>query len=203
MTAPFDGVIAQRFVEAGQTLPAKTPVVRFQDAEELEIVIDVPEAVMAADIRTADVLQMTAEFNGVPGVDFPVELREIAQVADPATQTFQVRVAMRAPEGATVLPGMTAAVTVRYRRSSLLNDATFVPVSAVLTRDSGEQIAWIVGDDGAVQSRSVTVGSIVGSTLEIVEGLSPGDRIAVAGVTRLRDGMQVRDLGDALGGGAR
>jgi multidrug efflux pump subunit AcrA (membrane-fusion protein) len=41
----------------------------------------------------------------------------------------------------------------------------------------------------------------MGGQIEITEGLEPGDRIAVAGVTFLRDGMKVRDLGDALGGG--
>jgi len=35
-----------------------------------------------------------------------------------------------------------------------------------------------------------------------VEGLQPGDRIVVAGVTQLREGQKVRDLGNALGGGS-
>ena len=37
------------------------------------------------------------------------------------------------------------------------------------------------------------------SQIEIIEGLQPGERIVVAGVSFLRDGMKVRDLGDALG----
>ena len=97
LTAPYDGVIAQRFVEEGQNVQAKQPVVRFQDVEEIEIVVDVPETVMAADIRTADVIELVAEFSGAPGLRFPVEIREIAQVADPTTQTFKVRAAMQAP----------------------------------------------------------------------------------------------------------
>ena len=39
-----------------------------------------------------------------------------------------------------------------------------------------------------------------GGDAEILQGLSPGDRIVVAGVTFLREGMKVRDLGNALGG---
>ena len=39
-----------------------------------------------------------------------------------------------------------------------------------------------------------------GRQIEILDGLQPGDRIAVAGASFLRDGMKVRDLGDALGG---
>ena len=44
------------------------------------------------------------------------------------------------------------------------------------------------------------IGEATGGRIEIAEGLQPGDRIAVAGVTFLREGMKVRDLGDALGG---
>jgi multidrug efflux pump subunit AcrA (membrane-fusion protein) len=36
--------------------------------------------------------------------------------------------------------------------------------------------------------------------VEILQGLNPGDRIVVAGATFLREGMKVRDLGNALGG---
>jgi multidrug efflux pump subunit AcrA (membrane-fusion protein) len=49
--------------------------------------------------------------------------------------------------------------------------------------------------------RAVKLGELTGGDVEIVDGLQPGDRIAVAGVTFLREGMKVRDLGDALGGG--
>ena len=56
---------------------------------------------------------------------------------------------------------------------------------------------------GQQRSRAgpVKIGAATGGQIEIVDGLQPGDRIAVAGVTFLREGMKVRDLGDALGGG--
>jgi multidrug efflux system membrane fusion protein len=75
LNAPYDGVIARRFVEEGQNVRAKEPVVRFQDVEEVEIVVDVPETVMAADIQAADIVEMVAELSGAPGVRFPVEIR--------------------------------------------------------------------------------------------------------------------------------
>jgi membrane fusion protein, multidrug efflux system len=202
LVAPYDGVIAQRFVEEGQNVQAKAPIVRFQDVDEIEIVVDVPETVMVADIRTADIVEMLAAFSGAPGLQFPVEIREIAQVADPTTQTFKVRAAMKAPADINVLPGMTATVTATYRRASILGDRILAPISAV-TKDGGDQIVWIVGDDGKVARRPVTVDAPTGGQIEIASGLQPGDRIAVAGVTHLREGMKVRDLGDALGGDSR
>ena len=78
---------------------AKQPVVQFQDVDEIDIAVDVPETVMAADIRSADIVQMIAEFSAAPGLQFPVRDPEVAQVADPTTQTFRVRVAMKAPPG--------------------------------------------------------------------------------------------------------
>jgi RND family efflux transporter MFP subunit len=198
--APYDGVIAQRFVEERQNIRAKEPIVKFQDVDEIDVLVDVPETVMAADIRAADILQLVAEFSGAPGIQFPVHIKEIAQRADPTTQTFAVRVAMKAPPDIKLLPGMTATVTVNYRRAAILGNRTLVPISAVFKDATGQQVAWVIGPDQTVTRRLVKVGEATGSRIEIVDGLQPGDRIAVAGVTFLRDGMKVRDLGDALGG---
>ncbi|HSQ00166.1 MAG TPA: efflux RND transporter periplasmic adaptor subunit [Candidatus Dormibacteraeota bacterium] len=201
LVAPYDGVIAQRFVEPNQNVRAKQPIVRFQDVDEIDIAVDVPETLMAADIQSADIVQMTAELAGAPGVQFPVHIREVAQQADPTTQTYRMRVAMKVPPGLTVLPGMTATVSIAYRRASILGDQILVPVSAVLKDASGAEVAWVIGKDDVVQRRPVTVGAATGNAIEITDGLQPGDRIAVAGVRFLRDGMTVRDLGDALGAG--
>jgi RND family efflux transporter MFP subunit len=201
LRAPYDGVIAKRFVEQQQNVKAKEPVVRFQDVDQIEVAVDVPETFMAADFRSADVVELLAEFSGAPGLQFPVHITEVAQAADPTTQTFRVRAAMKAPPDVNLLPGMTATVTLTYRRASILGDRILVPVSAVLKDATGEQVAWVVGSDDTVARRPVKLGMATGGRVEVVEGLEPGDRIAVAGATFLREGMKVRDLGDALGGG--
>jgi RND family efflux transporter MFP subunit len=199
--APYDGVIAQRFVEQGQNIKAKEPVVKFQDVDEIDVAVDVPETVMAADLRSADIVQLLAEFSAAPGLQFPVQIREVAQRADPATQTFRVRAAMKSPPDVKLLPGMTATVTLTYRRASILGDRILVPISAVLKDAAGEQVAWVIGPEQTVTRRPVRLGHVAGGQVEILDGLQPGDRIATAGVTFLREGMKVRDLGDALGGG--
>ena len=201
LRAPHDGVIAQRFVEPNQNVRAKQPIVRFQDVDEIDIAVDVPETLMVADIQSADFVQMTAELAGAPGVQFPVRIREVAQQADPTTQTYRMRVAMKVPPGVTVLPGMTATVALTYRRASILGEQILVPVSAVLKDPQGESVTWVIGKDEVVQRRPVTLGAATGNAIEITDGLQPGDRIAVAGVRFLHDGMTVRDLGDALGAG--
>jgi RND family efflux transporter MFP subunit len=199
LRAPYDGVIAKRFVEEAQNVRAKQPVVSFQDVEEVIVAVDVPETIMA-NIRLADIVQLMAEFSAAPGVQFPVELSEVAQTADPTTQTFRVRVALAAPADVKLLPGMTSTVTLTYRRARILGDRIQVPISAISQESGGDQVAWVIGEDQTVSRRSVRPGEAAAGQVEIVDGLRPGDRIAVAGVSFLREGMKVRDLGDALGG---
>src|SRR5262249_56094047 len=107
LRAPYDGVVAQRLVEERQNVRAMEPVVRFQDVEELDIVVDVPETVMVADIRTADIVQMVAEVSAAPGIQFPVTIREIAKEADPTTQHLRLPPPMPPPHTHPILPTIT------------------------------------------------------------------------------------------------
>lgn len=199
LRAPYDGVIAERFVEEGQNVRAKEPIVKFQDTDEVEIAVDVPETVMAANLQSADILQLVAEISAAPGVRFPVRVSEMAQRADPTTQTFNVRVAMQAPEGINVLPGMSATVTLTSRRAEILGQRLLVPVTAIYRHSDGRQLVWVLGPEGTVTSQAVELGEAMAGDVEVVEGLEPGQRIVVAGVNLLREGLAVRDLGDQLG----
>ena len=57
-----------------------------------------------------------------------------------------------------------------------------------------------MGPEGNVTHRPVKTGAVTGNDIVVLEGLEPGDRIVTAGVSFLRDGMKVRDLGDGLEG---
>lgn len=199
IVAPYDGVIAQRFVEENQNIPPKSPVVEINETGSIDVATDVPESVMVSGLLGSGA-KLVAVYSGAPGREFPVTIKEVSQSADPVTQTFRVRVTMPAPEGVNILPGMTAIVRGSHPDSAG-KDRLLVPVTAVYKDDSGEQVVWIVGPNQTISRRPVKLGSATGDSIEIIDGLRPGDRVAVAGVTVLRDGEKVRDLGDALGGG--
>jgi membrane fusion protein, multidrug efflux system len=199
LRAPFAGVVAERFVEENQNVTPQQTIIRLQNANELDVTVDVPESIMGAGLTPDQIVEIMAEFTAGPGMRFPVKVKEIAQVADPVTQTFRIRGAMKVEPGTSVLPGMSATVALTYRRGGKPNDRLLVPISAINKESSGEQVAWVIGADEIVRRRPVKIGEATGGRLEIVDGLKPGDRIAVAGVTFLRDGMKVRDLADSLG----
>jgi RND family efflux transporter MFP subunit len=198
LRAPYSGVVAQRLIDEGEAVSANKPVVKFQNTEEIDIVADVPEAVMAADLRSGNVGRMTAEFSHMPDKQFPVHIWEIAQVADPATQTFRARFRMKPPPRIVLLPGMTATVDITFRQPRAQAHQTFVPISAVTREANGRQVVWVA--DQTVRCREVRLGEVKDGKVEIQGGFRPGQRIAVAGAEQLREGMKVHDLGNALGG---
>jgi RND family efflux transporter MFP subunit len=201
LRAPYDGVVAQRLVDEGQNIVANSPVIRFQNVNDIDIVADVPEGFIASEIRSSNIQQSIAELSTAPGRQFPVRIKEVSQIADPKTQIFEIRFAMKAPPGVTALPGMTATVIITTRGGRTPGNLLLVPVSAISKQDTGEQVVWVMGADQTVHRRPVKMGTPTGDRIEIVGGVQPGDRIVVAGAPFLREGMKVRDLGDALGGG--
>jgi RND family efflux transporter MFP subunit len=200
LRAPYAGVVGRRLIDVGQLVTPSKPAVQFQSTGEIDIVADVPEAAMAVGFGPANVAKISAEFSNAPDQYFPVRVKEVAQLADPVTQTFPVRFTMKAPRRPTVLPGMTAIVDVTYRHPGQAGNRIFVPVSAVVN-PNGQQSVWILGPDHTVRCRTVKMGNVKDGEVEILSGLRRGDRVAVAGATFLREGMKVRDLGGALGGG--
>ena len=73
--------------------------------------------------------------------------------------------------------------------------AIYLPANAVVGGNNGGSYAWLVDSETmTVRQTAVTVGHLTGSEVEIVEGVSTGDRIAVSGVQHLAENMRIREL---------
>ncbi len=191
LRAPFDGVIAKRYVENYYKVKAKEPIAYLQDISKIELLVNVPELIMAA-IREDTATKVVATFPSIPKKEFSLTLKEYSTEADPQTQTYQMVFLMDQPKEANILPGMTATVTAYYRTSGSLN--IIVPALAVLNGSEGRPYCWVFDkNSGQVHKRFVEVGSLKDSCcIKIKSGLKPGEIIVVAGVTKLHEGMKVR-----------
>jgi RND family efflux transporter MFP subunit len=194
LRAPFGGRLGERYVENFEDVMANQPVVSLHDITFVEIVMDVPEYLLA-DYREGVNITSVAQFETVSDEEFPLEFKEASALADPETQTYKVTMIMPQPESIRVLPGMSALVrlTLEETVESGGGHAFTVPASAVYAIEDGTQSVWIV-DEGSmtVKRREVEVGEVTGrASIRVLAGLNPGDRIVTAAVTRLRVGMQV------------
>ena len=134
--------------------------------------------------------------SSIAGRTFPAAITEVAASADPVTRTFEARARFDPPGDIEILPGMSATVTVNVPANLEVGQMTiYLPANAVVGGDDGGSFVWKV-DSGTmtVGRAAVTVGQLTGSEIEIVEGLSVGDRVAVSGVQHLTDDMRIREL---------
>ncbi len=194
LRAPFDGIIAKRYVENYYKVKAKEPIVYLQDISKIEVLIDVPELSMAA-LREKSSVNIAAAFESIPGKKFPLEVKEYSTEADPATQTYQVVLVTDQPREANILPGMTATVTAAFKPDEAGgNHEIIVPALSVLDAPENKPYLWVFDPgQGVVHKRYVRIGSLRDSgSIHITEGLKPGEIIVIAGVTKLREGMKVR-----------
>jgi RND family efflux transporter MFP subunit len=197
LTAPFKGMVARRLVQRFEEVQAKQPVVQMQNIERLEVKFDVPESIirnLRADSGQAhERIGVYAMFEGQPGRQFPLEFKEISTKADETTQTFEATYLMEQWERGTVLPGMTATVTVDLSEFLAEGAVVFsVPVSAVVGDYKLSPQVWVVDEASmTVSSRPVKVGRLVGNGIQVLEGLEPGMRLVTAGTPFLVEGMQV------------
>jgi RND family efflux transporter MFP subunit len=191
LKAPYSGVIAVRYVENFQEIQAKQPIVSLQDISQIEILINVPETVMAT-LRAGERPEVFARFDTAPGQQFPLTLKEFSTQADPQTQTYQVVLLMPQPDTVHILPGMTA--TVWASRKGVKDEPIIIPAVAVMEDAGGNSYVWIFNQkDEIVQKRKVTVGQMTGSeNINILDGLLGDEKIVTAGLTKLREGMKVR-----------
>jgi multidrug efflux system membrane fusion protein len=199
LRAPFSGRIAETFVENFQDVQAKEPILSLVNVKQVEIVIDVPENLVARFRVVQRDSRIAASFDAAPGREFDARVSEVATQADPRTQSFRVTFALPQPEGVNVLPGMTANVT-RYPPPGESVEIV-VPAIAVFADEAGSSHVWVVDrKTGTVERRPVRTGDLSGTdSIVVLEGLVQGEDVAVSAVSQIRDGMTVRPIEEVSG----
>lgn len=194
LRAPFDGVIARKYVDNYQEVQAKEAVLSLQNVTNVEVLIDVPE-LMVAPVRKSKP-RFYAEFTADPNRRFELRVKEFATQADPVTQTYRVVLVMPAPTGIRILPGMTVNVAIEFTEEAEAGAEILIPTAAIFADDAGHPQVWVIDPQTMkAQRRAVVTGELSGGdSIRIVSGLNADETIAVSGVTMLSEGQTVRAL---------
>jgi membrane fusion protein (multidrug efflux system) len=185
--APIDGVVAERFVKAGNTLNPNDKLFRVADLSPLVAHVHVPESELRK-LRTGQVA--SAQVDAAGGA-FQSVIQRISPVVDSNTGTFKVTLELRDP-GNRLKPGMFARIDIVHERRT---DVVRIARSALL-EDDGNQRVFVVQAGKAV-SRPVVLGLTNGPLVEVLSGVSVGDPVVVVGQGTLKDGSPVRVVASA------
>jgi RND family efflux transporter MFP subunit len=200
LIASFSGIVAKKYSENFQEVNAKQPILALHNIREVDLKIDVPESVMIQIPRNDKSREIVAIFDEIPNQEFPVQFKEIATQADEVTKTYEATFTMVSPPKHTVLPGMTAILRGTKRLNT--SDETqryYLPSNAVLKDSSGNFVWIVVAQDkgvGKIEKVMITIGDITGQGIEVFSGVSAGQELVVAGVSKVTDGMLVKFIKD-------
>jgi multidrug efflux system membrane fusion protein len=186
--APFTGVLTKRTVDPGALINAGAgaagrELFDIARVDPLRVYTSVPQAYapyIKVGAKTAVILQ---EF---PGQKFYGTVVRTAEAIDPGTRTLLTEVDVPNKDGR-LLPGSFGEV--HFAVGANVNKVT-VPVNAMLFRAQGAQVA-VVGSDNKVELRSINIGRDYGTTLEVLGGISPTDKVVINPADSLENGQQV------------
>jgi RND family efflux transporter MFP subunit len=185
LAADADGVVTAIEAEVGQVVQPGSPVVRVARTVEKEVVIGIPED-KVGQLRAAS--DVTVRLWANEAVAISGKIREVSPMADPATRTYTVKVAI--PENADVRLGMTATVELATGGNGAAG--LRLPLTA-LVQHKGASSVWIV-ENGAVKLVPVQIVGQVRNDVLVTGQIAAGQNVVTAGVNLLRNGQKVRIL---------
>lgn len=178
--APISGVVASKQADLGATVFPGQPLMTIEDDGSYQLELALPENV-ANKVKLGSLLQVTLD---AVGSSFSARIAEIVPTADPASRTFVAKIALT-QQG--LKSGMFGRGAVSLGTS--VNGIT-LPKKAVVEHGALTSV-WAVDKENSAHMRIVKVGRQTGERVEILAGLSEGDRVVVAGVEKVTEGARV------------
>jgi RND family efflux transporter MFP subunit len=185
--APFDGVITARNTDLGDLIQgdntAPKELFHLAAVGKLRVYISVPE-VYATAIKSGETVTLTLD--AFPGEKFTGILVRDSNSIDLISRTLRVEVDVDNPTGR-LLPGAYAFVHLELPSAA---NAVTVPTNTLLFRAEGLRVAVV--RNGEAKLVPVTIGHDYGSTVEVLNGLTPEDTVILDPSDSIMDGSPVK-----------
>ncbi len=196
--SPFDGVAVSKDAQPGEMISpvsagggfTRSGIATIVDMSSLEIEVDVGESFIN---RVRPDQPVEAVLDAYPEWQIAGHVITTVPTADRQKATVRVRIAFDALDPR-ILPDMGVKVSFLNERrptdSAAPRTKLVVPSSAVRTAD-GRSIVFVAHDD-RVERRAISAGTALGDQVEVLSGVSAGERVVVDGPQTLKDGDKVK-----------
>jgi RND family efflux transporter MFP subunit len=188
ITAPFDGIVTARNVDPGHLTrvggtPADTPLFVVVDPSVVRIFVDVPES---DAVRIQSGQEAEVRVPALAGEIFRGRVARTAWLLAAATRTLRTEIDVPNPDGR-LRPGMYAQAILPITEQK---NGFVLPASAVVGR-GGQALCLGVDEAGKVRRLSLKAGAEAGGEVEVLAGLSGGERVIRANAAAYREGQRV------------
>ncbi|MGN7503633.1 MAG: efflux RND transporter periplasmic adaptor subunit [Alphaproteobacteria bacterium] len=187
-----DCQIASILGDAGENVSAGAEVITATCGEGLEVQLDIPESMISNIKKDMDV---KINFSAIPDKTYQGIVKEVGVAAVSGGTTFPVDVLITDEDKTALKSGLSADVT--FTIDNRNNGRAALPVlpSIAVGEDQKGRFVFALetqGDKAFVRRVPVTIGQIQQDGIEIASGVQPGMQVVTAGVSVLRDGMEVK-----------
>ncbi len=182
LTAPQRGLITYDNLSVGQHLAPELTVMSLLDMSGFTALIHVPETEVAAlHVGNSAMLAIQA----IHADSLIARLTQIGVQANSLTHTYPVEAQISNPP-ANILPGMVGTLTIlRPERAAII-----IPQRCVVIMPDGPMV-WVVNDHDQAERRKVTLGTYQADGVQVLTGLTAGDRLVTAGYQKLYHHAQI------------
>lgn len=180
--APFSGIIGLRMVSPGAYLSAGAPVAKLVKRDPLKLEFDVPEK-YATQVKVGQSVKFTLDGSRE---EHKARVYATASAIDQSTRALRVRAEAPNKDNA-LIPGAFADVVISL---DSIPDGLMVPTDAIVPK-LHKQLVYVI-KQGKVSETPVVTGIRKTKTVQIVNGLEPGDTVMVSGLLQAREGMPVK-----------
>jgi RND family efflux transporter MFP subunit len=183
LRAPFAGVVTARLADPGTLASPGVPLLQVDSGGPLQLQATVDESLISA-VRKG--MKIHLMIDGEPAADVTGTVAEIVPAADPASHSFLIKIDLAS--SSQLHAGMygTAEIATGKR------EAILVPRSAVVLRGS-LSCAYVLDSNGIAQLRTITLGAAQGSLVEVLSGISAGEKLVDDPSDRDLAGKRIED----------
>lgn len=181
--APFDGVVDRVFQEQDEYVDPGHALVRLVQVHKVKVKVGIPEREVP-NFRIGD--SVIVRLDAYPEREFEGVIHMIAPTADLSTHTFTTEIALDNSDTC-LMPGMIARVELIR---NVYPDSIVIPIFSAMLLDDQRYV--FLERDGVAALQPIEIGIIQGNSVQITDGLVPGDRLIVVGQRDVRPGEPVK-----------
>ncbi|CAH0539628.1 efflux RND transporter periplasmic adaptor subunit [Vibrio marisflavi] len=198
LLAPYDGIISVVDVEKFENIQLGQQIINIQNLSNLDVLVQIPDRLYTNRPTLEKLAQFKAFVRTPSGQEYPVSIKEFTTEPNPTTETFTVTFDMPMPKDEIILDGMAVQIRAAKENSNInLNTRVLVPIEAIFNADGdalerNAKYVWVINQDNTVSKQLIKVGKATNNHIQVLEGLTPENRVVIAGITKLREGMKVQ-----------
>lgn len=185
LRSPIGGVVTARNYDPGDLFNGQVPILTVMQINTLKVTLSVSEKYFPV---VKNGMQAEVRVDMYPDKVYPGKVSLVYPAIDASTRTFTIEVTIPNPSGE-LRPGMFSRTELRFgTHPGIMVD------DVAVQRQQGTNDKYVFVEVGGVaERRLITTGVQVGGKVNILTGVEPGEKIIIAGISRLMQGTQVEE----------